>query len=56
MSASSLRPSTLHLPQGEWATVLDCLCDHFPAIDRATWLQRMARGKVLDGAGAPIGA
>jgi tRNA pseudouridine32 synthase/23S rRNA pseudouridine746 synthase len=50
-----MRPSTLHLPQGEWATVLDCLCDHFPAIDRATWLQRMARGRVLDAAGAPLG-
>lgn len=55
MSASTLRPSTLHLPQGDWATVLDCLCAHFPAIDRETWLQRMARGKVLDADGAPIG-
>lgn len=52
----AMRPSTLHLPQGHWATVLDCLCDHFPAIDRATWLQRMARGRVLDAAGAPIDA
>ncbi|WP_457787670.1 RluA family pseudouridine synthase [Pseudomonas sp. PL-6] len=55
MSSPAMRPSTLHLPQGEWATVLDCLCDHFPAIDRATWLQRMARGRVLDAAGAPLG-
>lgn len=55
MSVSTLRPSTLHLPQGDWDTVLDCLCAHFPAIDRATWLQRMARGRVLDAAGAPIG-
>ncbi|ERI50990.1 pseudouridine synthase [Pseudomonas sp. EGD-AK9] len=55
MSSPAMRPSTLHLPQGEWATVLDCLCDHFPAIDRATWLQRMARGRVLDAAGGPLG-
>jgi tRNA pseudouridine32 synthase / 23S rRNA pseudouridine746 synthase len=54
MPNPAMRPSTLHLPQGEWATVLDCLCDHFPAIDRATWLQRMARGRVLDAAGAPL--
>ena len=53
-SSAVMRPSTLHLPQGAWATVLDCLCDHFPAIDRATWLARMQRGKVLDGDGAPI--
>ncbi|MFV0454910.1 MAG: pseudouridine synthase [Pseudomonas sp.] len=55
MSASNSRPSTLHLPPGEWRTVLDCLCDHFPAIDRATWLDRMARGRVLDARQQPIG-
>lgn len=55
MPSLAMRPSTLHLPQGDWATVLDCLCDHFPAIDRATWLQRMTTDKVLDGAGTPIG-
>ncbi|WP_220802253.1 pseudouridine synthase [Pseudomonas sp. NCCP-436] len=52
----SMRPSTLYLPQGSWATVLDCLCEHFPAIDRATWQQRMARGRVLDAAGQPLDA
>ena len=56
MPSPAMRPSTLHLPQGDWTTVLDCLCDHFPAIDRVTWLQRMARGRVLDAAGAPIDA
>ncbi|MCM2330938.1 tRNA pseudouridine32 synthase / 23S rRNA pseudouridine746 synthase [Geopseudomonas sagittaria] len=55
-SSAVMRPSTLHLPPGAWATVLDCLCDHFPAIDRATWLARMQRGKVLDGDGAPLDA
>ncbi len=50
------RPSTLHLPPGDWATVLDCLCARFPAIDRATWLSRMQRGKVLDGDGRALDA
>lgn len=53
-SPSNMRPSTLHLPQGDWSTVLDCLCAHFPAIARELWLQRMARGRVLDAAGQPI--
>ena len=50
------RPSTLHLPPGDWPTVLDCLCQRFPAIDRQTWLERMARGRVLDAEGRPIDA
>ncbi|MFV3307442.1 pseudouridine synthase [Pseudomonas sp. NY15181] len=54
-SAAQQRASTLHLPAGPWATVLDCLCAHFPAISRDTWLDRMARGKVLDSDGQPIG-
>lgn len=48
--------STLHLPPGGWTTVLDCLCDHFAAIPRAQWLDRIARGRVLDADGAPITA
>ncbi len=52
---SSSRPSIVHLPQGNWATVLDCLCARFPTVDRATWRERMARGRVLDAAGQPIG-
>ncbi|UTW06825.1 pseudouridine synthase [Pseudomonas benzenivorans] len=54
-SPSNMRPSTLHLPQGNWATVLDCLAAHFPAVGRERWAQRMARGRVLDAEGAPIG-
>jgi len=49
--AACLRPSVLHLPRGDWRTVLDCLCAHFPAIGREVWLARMARGRVLDGEG-----
>ena len=48
--------STLHLPQGHWATVLDCLCAHFPAIDRDTWSDRFARGRVLGADGQPLEA
>lgn len=51
----AVRPSTLHLPVGPWSTVLECLCAHFPAIDRTVWLQRMARGRVLDSDGQPLG-
>ncbi len=47
--------STVCLPAGPWATVLDCLCEHFKAISREQWLDRIARGRVLDAQGAPIG-
>jgi tRNA pseudouridine32 synthase / 23S rRNA pseudouridine746 synthase len=46
-----LAASTLQLPPGSWPTVLDCLCERFPAVARAQWLERMARGRVLDGDG-----
>ncbi|AZC19805.1 pseudouridine synthase [Pseudomonas sp. CMR5c] len=53
-SAAQHQASTLYLPPGPWATVLDCLCDHFKAISREQWLDRFARGRVLDGQGQPI--
>ncbi|GGY18333.1 pseudouridine synthase [Rhodanobacter panaciterrae] len=46
--------STVHLPSGAWTTVLDCLCAHFATIDRGQWLDRIARGRVLDGQGMPV--
>lgn len=46
--------STVHLPSGAWTTVLDCLCAHFAAIGRAQWLERIARGRVLDGQGVAV--
>ena len=46
-----LAASTLQLPPGSWTTVLDCLCAHFTAIPREQWLDRMQRGRVLDGSG-----
>ncbi|WP_174236885.1 pseudouridine synthase [Stutzerimonas nosocomialis] len=55
-SRPSDRPSTLHLPQGDWTTVLDCLCARFAAIDRATWADRFARGRVLGADGQPLAA
>jgi tRNA pseudouridine32 synthase/23S rRNA pseudouridine746 synthase len=51
-----LQASTVCLPPGRWATVLDCLCDHFKGIDREQWLDRFARGRVLDAQGQAIAA
>jgi tRNA pseudouridine32 synthase/23S rRNA pseudouridine746 synthase len=49
-----MKPSRLQLPPGAWATVLDCLCDRFPAISRETWRDRFKRGRVLDARGDPL--
>jgi tRNA pseudouridine32 synthase / 23S rRNA pseudouridine746 synthase len=46
-----LAASTLQLPPGAWSSVLDCLCDRFPTVARSQWLDRMARGRVVDGHG-----
>lgn len=48
--------STLRLPEGAWTEVLDCLCAQFPAIGRDCWLDRFARGRVLDAGGRPLSA
>lgn len=53
---SPLLASTLHLPAGPWATVLDCLCQRFPRVPRETWLARMHAGKVQDEQGRPLDA
>jgi len=53
-SAAHSQASTLCLPPGSWQTVFDCLCEHFSAIGREQWLDRFARGRVLDGQGCPI--
>jgi tRNA pseudouridine32 synthase/23S rRNA pseudouridine746 synthase len=54
--AAHVAASTVHLPAGDWGTVLDCLCARFPAIGWETWLDRMARGRVLDTDGHPLAA
>ncbi|HEY5972926.1 MAG TPA: pseudouridine synthase [Pseudoxanthomonas sp.] len=48
--------STLQLPVGEWATLLDGLCARFPMIGRAQWLDRFARGRVQDSHRQPLEA
>ena len=53
-SAAAGLASSVALPAGAWATVLDCLCARFAAIPREQWLSRMARGLVRDGAGRPL--
>ena len=53
-AAAHLQASTLYLPAGPWATVLDCLCERFSAISRDQWLDRVTRGRVLDADGKPI--
>lgn len=40
--------SSLQLPPGDWATLLEGLCARFPRVDRVQWLDRFARGRVLD--------
>jgi len=52
--SGSTAASTLHLPPGPWATVLDGLCAQFPRISRAQWQDRFARGRVQDEAGRPL--
>lgn len=46
--------SALQLPPGAWSTVLECLCERFPAIDREEWRGRMLRGLVTDEHAQPI--
>lgn len=48
--------SRFQLPPGPWATVLEALATRFPAVGAARWLDRIARGRVLDADGVPIDA
>jgi tRNA pseudouridine32 synthase / 23S rRNA pseudouridine746 synthase len=48
--------SRLQLPPGDWPSLLDCLCDRFPAIPRAQWQDRFARGLVQDMQGQALDA
>ncbi len=52
-------PSVVGLPKDEsaqWRTITDFLVERFPAIPRATWLQRMADGDVQDEFGVAVTA
>jgi len=55
-SIDGLAASTLQLPPGTWPAVLDCLCERFQAVARSQWLDRMARGRVVDGEGRRLTA
>jgi tRNA pseudouridine32 synthase/23S rRNA pseudouridine746 synthase len=48
--------SRVQLRPADGASVLDALCMRFPAIDRATWLSRFERGRVLDAHGIALDA
>lgn len=41
-----LPTSRIVLPPGGWASIVDFLCERFPAIDREAWIERMERGAV----------
>ena len=47
-------PSCVGLPAGPWPTLLDFLQERFPNVSRQTWLDRMARGDVIDEQGSPV--
>ncbi len=52
-------PSVVGLPKdgtAQWRTITDFLVERFPAIPRATWLQRMADGDVQDEFGVAVTA
>ena len=49
-----LAAGTLQLPPGPWTSVLACLCERFPGVSRAQWLERMARGRVIDSEGRSL--
>lgn len=48
-------PSYLWLPEGQWPDMLSFLLERYPQIGAAQWLDRMARGEVLNGDGAVLG-
>ncbi|MDN2712821.1 pseudouridine synthase [Janthinobacterium sp. SUN118] len=47
-------PSYLWLPEGQWPDMLSFLVERYPQISAAQWLDRMARGDVVDGDGAAL--
>lgn len=51
---NGLGPSCVGLPAGSWPTLLDFLKERFPNVSPQTWLDRMARGDVIDELGQPV--
>jgi tRNA pseudouridine32 synthase / 23S rRNA pseudouridine746 synthase len=54
VSPRGLRASAVVLPAGAWRTLLDFLCERFANIERGIWVDRFARGRVLDESGTPL--
>lgn len=53
---NGIGPSCVGLPAGPWPSLLAFLVQRFPAISADTWVQRMARGDVVDEAGQAVAA
>jgi len=53
-SRNGIGPSCVGLPAGPWPTLLNFLTARFPNITPQTWLERMARGDVIDERGEPV--
>jgi tRNA pseudouridine32 synthase / 23S rRNA pseudouridine746 synthase len=51
---NGIAAATLHLPPGQWVTVLECLAAHFAAIPKPEWVSRFERGLVLDELGRAL--
>jgi tRNA pseudouridine32 synthase/23S rRNA pseudouridine746 synthase len=47
-------PSSQWLPSGPWKTVLEFFKEQFPRVEVETWVERMAKGEVMDETGQRI--
>ncbi len=54
--AIAKQPSVVTMPAAEkpYPSIVDFLCQTFPAISRNQWMERIRKGKVLDNQGRPI--
>jgi tRNA pseudouridine32 synthase/23S rRNA pseudouridine746 synthase len=50
---NGLAPSFLHLPAGQWPSLLMFLQQRFPHLDQAVWHARLQQGEVVDQQGLP---
>lgn len=51
-----ISPSYIWLPEGHWRDLLEFLGQQFPDISEQRWLQRIAKGEVVDVSGKPLSA
>ncbi len=47
-------PSYVWLPEGDWPDLLGFFAHRFPQVEAALWLDRMARGEVVDAGGVAL--